>query len=156
MTPAIKLLDKLKVPYKLHQYHHDESVSSFGLEAVEKLAIEANRVFKTLVVETENKQLAVGIVPVDQQLSLKLFAKSIPCKKLTMAEPKKVQASTGYILGGVSPLAQKKRLTTVIDDSAQNFETIFISGGKRGLEIELALKDLTQILNAKVTAIANK
>ncbi|MDG1752715.1 MAG: Cys-tRNA(Pro) deacylase [Thalassotalea sp.] len=155
MTPAVKLLDKLKIPYQLHQYHHDETAASYGLEAAEKLAVDAAQIFKTLVVETENKSLAVAIIPVEKQLNLKGFAKSLNCKKVTMADPKRVQSTTGYVLGGVSPLGQKKRLLTVIDDSADQLKTIFISGGKRGLEIEISPTDLVKVLNAKTNAISS-
>ena len=154
MTPAVKLLDKLKITYQLHQYHHDESASSYGLEAAEKLSVDSRQIFKTLVVETETHALAVGIVPVEMQLNLKAMAKALGCKKLTMADPKKVQSTTGYVLGGVSPLGQKKRLKTVIDDGAQKFSSMFISGGKRGLEIELAPADLAKVIGANFVAIA--
>lgn len=153
MTPAVNLLDKLKIPYQLHQYHHDESAVSYGLEAAEKLAVDANKIFKTLVIETEKKELAVAIVPVEKLLNLKNIAKSLNCKKVTMAEPKRVQSTTGYVLGGVSPLGQKKRLSTVLDESANQFKTIFVSGGKRGLEIEISPTDLVKVLNAKTNAI---
>ncbi|GAA6206630.1 Cys-tRNA(Pro) deacylase [Thalassotalea sp. SU-HH00458] len=150
MTPAVKLLDKLKIAYQLHQYHHDESAASYGLEAAEKLAVDAKKIFKTLVVEMENKSLAVAIVPVENQLTLKNVAKVLKCKKVIMAEPKRVQTTTGYVLGGVSPLGQKKRLKTVIDKSSQQFSTIFVSGGKRGLEIEISPNDLILVLSAIV------
>lgn len=155
MTPAVKLLDKLKIPYQLHQYHHDETAASYGLEAAEKLAVDAAQIFKTLVVETESKILAVAIVPVEKQLNLKSMAKSLNCKKSSMADPKRVQASTGYVLGGVSPLGQKKRLTTVLDNSANQYESIFVSGGKRGLEIEISPTELIKTLNAKTGEIAS-
>lgn len=155
MTPAVKLLEKLKIPYHLHQYHHDETAASYGLEAAEKLAVDAALVFKTLVVETENKSLAVAIIPVEKQLNLKNIAKSLKCKKVSMADPKRVQSTTGYVLGGVSPLAQKKRLTTVLDDSANHCESIFVSGGKRGLEIEMTPIDLAIITQAKFAAVTD-
>lgn len=155
MTPAVKLLDKLKIPYQLHQYHHDEKAASYGLEAAEKLAVDAVKIFKTLVVETESKILAVAIVPVEKQLNLKSMAKSLNCKKVSMANPKRVQSSTGYVLGGVSPLGQKKRLTTVLDESANHCESIYVSGGKRGLEIEISPTDLVKALNAKTGAIVS-
>lgn len=155
MTPAVKLLEKLKIPYQLHQYHHDDTATSYGLEAAEKLAVSAEMIFKTLVVETENKTLAVAIVPVEKQLNLKSIAKSLPCKKVAMADPKRVQTTTGYVLGGVSPFGQKKRLSTILDTSAKQFDNIFVSGGKRGLEIEISPKDLVKVLNAKTSAISN-
>ena len=136
MTPAVKLLDKLNINYQLHSYEHEDSVISYGQEAAEKLAINAQQVFKTLVVETDKKTLAVAIIPVKNKLNLKYVAKSLKCKKVTMAEPKKVQTTTGYILGGVSPLAQKRRLPTVIDQSSQAFNSIYISGANEGLKLK--------------------
>lgn len=148
MTPAVKLLEKQKVLHTIHHYQHDENAKSYGLEAAEKMPVNPNRIFKTLVIESDNK-LAVCIVPVDQQLSLKLAAKALKMKKAHMAAAQKVENTTGYVLGGVSPLGQKKRLNTLIDISASSFETIFISGGKRGLEIEITPNDLLQLCNAK-------
>lgn len=147
MTPAVKLLEKQKVNHTIHHYHHDENAKSYGLEAAEKMSVSPERVFKTLVIESDDK-LAVCIVSVVQQLSLKLAAKALNMKKAHMAPAQKVETSTGYVLGGVSPLGQKKRLITLIDKSAITFETIFISGGKRGLEIEIAPNDLSRLCNA--------
>jgi len=155
MTPAVKLLDKLNISYTLHQYHHDEAADSYGQEAADKLAVASEQIFKTLIVETEHKALAVAIVPVDRQLNLKNTAKALKCKKLHMADPKRVQTSTGYVLGGVSPLGQKKRLTTIIDDSSKVFDSIFISGGKRGLEIEISPIHLADILRATFSSISS-
>lgn len=154
MTPAVKLLDKAKVTYQLHSYEHDVSTQNYGLEASEKLGIDSNKVFKTLVTEVDGKQLVVAIIPVSQKLSLKAVAKTIGGKKAVMAEPAKVQATTGYVLGGVSPFGQKKRLTTIIDNSAKAFNTIYVSGGKRGLEIETDTATFEQVLAAKFSDIA--
>lgn len=148
MTPAIKLAIQLKLDFKLHEYEHDSLSERYGLEAAQKLAIDPKRVFKTLVVTDETGKLAVAILPVEQLLNFKKIAKAIGSKKMAMAEPKLVERTTGYVLGGVSPLGQKKRLPTVIDQSAQQFETIYCSGGRRGLEIELAPAALAQSLNA--------
>lgn len=147
MTPAINAAKKHKICFKVHEYQHDASAESFGLEAAEKLGLQANRVFKTLVVELADKQLAVGIIPVCAKLSMKAIAKATGTKKADMANPKDVERSTGYVLGGVSPLGQKKRLKTIVDSSAQQFDTIYVSAGKRGLEIELAPQDLVNLLN---------
>ncbi len=152
MTPAVQQAKKQKISFELHHYEHDVNASSFGLEAAEKLAVNAKQVYKTLVVSTvinHSEQLAVAIVPVENQLNLKAMAKALKTKKVQMADAKRVEASTGYVLGGVSPLGQKKRLTTVIDQSSQNFDTIFVSGGKRGLEIELSTNDLAKMTQAK-------
>lgn len=148
MTPAIKLAKKLKLDYQIHQYTHDINAESYGQEAADKLGIAPEQVFKTLLVSDEKGRLAVAIIPVCSQLNLKKIAKAIGCKKAQMADPKVVERTTGYVLGGVSPLGQKKRLATVIDDSAQSQSTIYVSGGKRGLEIELPPEQLAQTLSA--------
>jgi len=142
MTPATKQLKKHKVSFETHQYQHDSNASSFGLEAVEKLSLDAEQVFKTLVVCCDTEQLVVAIVPVNLKVNLKSLAKVLKVKKIKMADAKRVESSTGYVLGGVSPLGQKKRLSTVIDARAEKFERIYVSGGRRGLEIELAPNDL--------------
>jgi len=153
MTPAIIQLDKLSVRYKLHHYQHDANCNSFGMEAVEKLNVAKEVVFKTLVVSVDNSYLAVAIIPVADSLSCKKVAKNLHAKKVKMAEANIVQNSTGYVLGGVSPLGQKKLLKTIIDISARTIETLFISGGKRGLEIELAPSCLSTILKANFVDI---
>ena len=155
MTPATKLLKQKKIAYTLLQYQHDDNASSFGLEAVEKLSLNANQVFKTLVVCCDTDQLAVAIVPVNTMLNLKSTAKALKVKQVTMADAKRVEASTGYDLGGVIPLGQKKRLPTVIDISAESLATVYVSGGRRGLEIALAPKDLCTLCQATFAFIAN-
>ena len=154
MTPATNQLKQKKVPFKTLQYQHDANASSFGMEAVEKLSLDAKQVFKTLVVCCDTDQLAVAIVPVSLKLNLKAIAKMLKVKKVKMADAKRVEASTGYVLGGVSPLGQKKWLPTVIDNSAEKFELIYVSGGKRGLEIELSSKDLGLLCRAIFANIA--
>ncbi|MBD1568814.1 MULTISPECIES: Cys-tRNA(Pro) deacylase [Aliivibrio] len=149
MTPATKLLKKAKIEHQVLEYHHDPKVQAYGLEAAEKLGLDQKEVFKTLVVQVDEKELVVGIIPVAEQLSMKLIAKAVKGKKAKMADPAVVQKTTGYVLGGVSPLGQKKRLKTVIDITAESLETIYVSGGKRGLDIGLAPKDLQQVLNAQ-------
>jgi Cys-tRNA(Pro)/Cys-tRNA(Cys) deacylase len=145
MTPAIDQLISLGVHHKLHQYTHDPQAASYGNEAAEKLAVPLQQVFKTLVVDTGHGVLAVALVPVDQQLNLKLLAKALGVKKVAMADPAAVSRSTGYLLGGVSPMGQKRALTTVIDTSAQGYASIYVSGGRRGLEIELKAGDLARM-----------
>ncbi|MUJ24226.1 Cys-tRNA(Pro) deacylase [Aliivibrio fischeri] len=149
MTPATKLLKKVKIEHQVLEYHHDPKAQAYGLEAAEKLGLDQKEVFKTLVVQVDEKELVVGIIPVAEQLSMKLIAKAVKGKKAKMADPAVVQKTTGYVLGGVSPLGQKKRLKTVIDITAESLETIYVSGGKRGLDIGLAPKDLQQVLNAQ-------
>ena len=161
MTPAIKLAKQRNLDYKLHEYTHDSNAASFGLEAAEKLAIAAERVFKTLVVTTDTGVLAVAILPVDKTLNFKKMAKALSankmlaCKKVQMADPKQVERTTGYVLGGVSPLGQKKRLPTVIDASAQEQSSIYVSGGRRGLEIELPPEQLATTLAARFADIVD-
>lgn len=149
MTPAILVLQKHKVRHTVHEYKHDTRISSYGLEAAEKMAVSAQQVFKTLVVTMADGGFAVGLVPVDQSLSLKAMSRVLGNKKVEMAKPEQVQRVTGYVLGGVSPLGQKKRLATVIDEAAQNFSTVFVSAGRRGLEIELSPLDLAALVGAQ-------
>lgn len=147
MTPAIKLVQKHKINYRVHEYAHDTNCDSYGKEAVDKLGLDENRVFKTLVINVGDHQLAVAVIPVPAMLSMKLIAKALGAKKAVMADKDDVQRSTGYVLGGVSPLGQKKRLKTVIDSSARNFSTIYVSAGRRGLDLELNPEDLRKLLN---------
>ncbi|MCC2605555.1 Cys-tRNA(Pro) deacylase [Planctobacterium marinum] len=149
MTPAINLAKKARVAHKIHEYQHDTAAESWGGEAAEKLGVAENRVFKTLVVKLDNGRLAVAVIPVSSMLSMKLMAKACQAKKAAMAEQVEVERATGYVLGGVSPLGQKKRLFTVIDSAAESQESIYISAGRRGLEIELSPGDLAKLLSAR-------
>lgn len=142
MTPAIKSLQKAKLNFKVHEYQHDPTAESYGLEAAEKMGVDAARVFKTLVVMLDGRDYAVGIIPVAEMLSMKQIAKAAGAKKAAMANKHDVERITGYVLGGVSPLGQKKRLNTFIHSSAQALTTVFFSAGRRGLEIELSPLDL--------------
>jgi len=153
MTPAINVAKKAKITYTIHEYTHDPSSESYGTEAAYKLGIPEERMFKTLVVRYGNKDLAVGVVPVSSMLNMKLFAKAIGTKKASMAVAADVERVTGYVLGGVSPLGQKKRLKTIIDVSAKGFSTIFVSAGRRGLDIELKPQDLEKLTNGKFAEI---
>ncbi|MBC54768.1 MAG: Cys-tRNA(Pro) deacylase [Gammaproteobacteria bacterium] len=145
MTPGINAAKKAGVQHRLHEYHHDVAHASYGLEAAEKMGVPAGQVFKTLVVALDSKELAVGIVPVTHQLNLKQMARAAHSKKAAMAAAADVQRSTGYVLGGVSPLGQKKRLPTFIDTSAREHDSIYVSAGRRGLEIELSADDLCKL-----------
>ena len=153
MTPGINIAKKSKITHKVHEYPHDPSSESYGLEAAEKLGVAEARVFKTLVVNLDNKELAVGVIPVSSMLSMKLIAKTAGAKKAAMAAQADVERSTGYVLGGVSPLGQKKRLKTIIDSTAKQFSTIYVSAGRRGLEIELSPDDLTRLVNGAYAEI---
>lgn len=148
MTPAVTELTKSKVLFDLHEYTADPAAPSYGLEAAEALEQPPERVFKTLVVANGSGELAVAVLPVSCELNLKAMAKAVGTKRVQMAEPEKVERTTGYVLGGVSPFGQKRRLPTVLDQSAAGFEKIFVSGGRRGLEIEISPTDLKHCLGA--------
>lgn len=153
MTPAINSAKKAKISFTVHTYLHDSASPSYGLEAAEKLGVAEERVFKTLVAQIDGTAFAVGIIPVSMTLSMKQFAKAVKAKKAVMADKADVERVTGYVLGGVSPLGQKKKLTTVIDSSATSFPTIFVSAGRRGLDIELKPVDLATLTGATFVAI---
>ncbi|NAW59611.1 MULTISPECIES: Cys-tRNA(Pro) deacylase [unclassified Vibrio] len=158
MTPAINLAKKKKVAHTIHQYEHDPRAQSYGLEAAEVLGQDPRQVFKTLLfaLNGEAKNLAVAVIPVDQMLNLKLAAKAAKGKKAEMADPEIAQKTTGYVVGGISPLGQKKALPTFIHDSALEQETICVSAGKRGLEIELAPQDLAKLTRAKFACLCQE
>ncbi|MGF1726249.1 Cys-tRNA(Pro) deacylase [Photobacterium nomapromontoriensis] len=158
MTPAIDLAKKKKVPHTIHQYQHDPAHTNFGLEAAEALGQDPQRIFKTLLfsLNGDPKKLAVAIVPVIGLLDLKAAAKAAGGKKADMADPHIAEKTTGYIVGGISPLGQKKQLPTFLDSSAQKFETICVSAGRRGLEIELAPKDLLDLTSGQFSHLAKE
>ncbi len=153
MTPAVTLLTQRKVSFDILEYEHDAGCQAYGMEAVEKLSLSAPQVFKTLVTELDNGKLAVALIPVAARLSLKKMAKACSAKKAVMADPAKVTAATGYIMGGVSPLGQKKKLLTVIDESASEFTTCYVSAGRRGLEIAISPADLLVLCNATTASL---
>jgi Cys-tRNA(Pro)/Cys-tRNA(Cys) deacylase len=153
MTPALDLLKKVRAEHRVHSYEHDPKAASYGLEAAEKLGLNPQQVFKTLLASTEKGELLVAVVPVVGTLDLKALAHAAGAKKAEMADPAAAQRSTGYLLGGISPLGQKKRLRTFIDQSAEAFATIYVSAGRRGLEVELApavLAEQTKAIFASV------
>jgi len=156
MTPALDLLKKVRAEHRVHSYEHDPKAASYGLEAAEKLGLEPARVFKTLLASTEKGELLVAVVPVVGTLDLKALAQAASAKKTEMADPAAAQRSTGYLLGGISPLGQKKRLRTFIDETARPFETIFVSAGRRGLEVELSAQVLAAHTSATFAAIGRE
>jgi Cys-tRNA(Pro)/Cys-tRNA(Cys) deacylase len=156
MTPGINVAIKAKVAHTVHEYAHDPASESYGLEAAEKLGVPEARVFKTLVVSLDGRELAVSVVPVSSMLGMKQIARAAGAKKAAMAAPADVERATGYVLGGVSPLGQKRRLKTFIDVSAADFPTIFVSAGRRGLEIELTPHDLKALTSASFADISQR
>ena len=155
MTPAIKTAEKARIVFTVHDYEHDPNADSYGLEAAAALGVDETRVFKTLLVSLQGgtAPLAVGIVPVESQLDLKAFAAVAGAKKASMADSKQAERVTGYVVGGISPLGQKKSLPTIIDSSATEFDTVYVSAGRRGLEIELAPNDLQALCTATLANI---
>ncbi|MET7769717.1 Cys-tRNA(Pro) deacylase [Nocardia sp. NPDC005366] len=154
-TPAIRTLSSARVDHRVHAYEHDARRDSYGAEAVDalgaQLGVEAAQIFKTLVIELSTGKLAVAVVPVPNTLSLKAAAAALGAPKAVMAARSAAERSTGYVLGGISPLGQRKPLPTVVDASALTWDRVLCSAGKRGLEIEVAPADLIR-LTAAVTA----
>jgi Cys-tRNA(Pro)/Cys-tRNA(Cys) deacylase len=148
MTPAVVAAERAGIPFTLHEYEH-EAGAAYGLEAAAKTGVDAARVFKTLVV-TQDGALSIAIVPVAAQLDLRALG-----KRAALADRAAAERATGYVLGGISPLGQRKRLPTLLDESALAFATIFVSAGRRGLEIELAPDDLVRLTDARVAAVAS-
>lgn len=153
-TPAIAALTRAKVAHTLHPYHHDPGTTAFGDEVVQALDWPADRVFKTLVASVDGR-LTVGIVPVAAQLDLKALAAAAGGKKASMAKVADAERSSGYVVGGISPLGQRKSLPTVIDVSATGFDTVLVSAGRRGLQVELAPADLATLTRAIIAPIAS-
>ena len=156
MTPAVRAAKRANIDFSVHEYAHDPNNSSFGMEAAEKLGLDPARVFKTLLVNLNgnSKSLAVAIVPVDAQLDLKAMAKACQAKKVAMADAAVAERTTGYVVGGISPLGQKRALPTVVDESVQAYDTVFVSGGRRGLDIELKPADLQQLTGAVLAKVS--
>jgi len=152
-TPATALLTKQRVAYTTHTYEVDPKAQSYGEAAAAALGVPPDRVFKTLVASVDGK-LAVGVVPVAATLDLKAFAAALGGKKAAMAEPAAAERATGYVTGGISPFGQRSRLPLVVDASADAFPTVYVSGGRRGLQVEVAPADLVRVTGAVLAGIA--
>jgi len=151
-TPATVALTRAKVPFTVHAYDHDPAAESYGLEAAELLGLDPERVFKTLFTSVDGS-LVVGIVPVSGQLDLKAVAAAVGGKRAAMADPAAAERASGYVVGGISPIGQKRAHPTVLDLSALGHETIYVSGGRRGLDLEIAPADLIRVTRATTAAI---
>jgi Cys-tRNA(Pro)/Cys-tRNA(Cys) deacylase len=151
-TPATVALDRAGVSFTQHHYSHHPGAPSYGLEAAEQLGLDPAAVFKTLVADVDGA-LVVAVVPVAGQLDLKALASAVGGKRARMADPGVAERTTGYVVGGISPFGQKKRLPTVVDDSAMALAAVYVSGGKRGLDLGLAPADLVQQLGATVAQV---
>lgn len=147
-TPATVALDAAGVPYTLHPYDHDPRAASYGLEAAEALGVDPERVFKTLVAQLDGRELVVAVVPVSGQLDLKALARALGGSRAVMAPVPDAERATGYVAGGISPVGQRRRLRTVVDDSALGHDTVLVSAGRRGLDLETAPADLVAITAA--------
>jgi Cys-tRNA(Pro)/Cys-tRNA(Cys) deacylase len=152
-TPATVALVAASVAFTEHPYAHDPNSVSFGLEAAEALGVEPERVFKTLLADVDGR-LIVGVVPVTGKLDLKALAAAVGGKKAAMADPAVAERRTGYVVGGISPVGQKTAHPTVLDETIELWDTVFVSGGRRGFDIELAPADLARITGAVIAAIA--
>lgn len=152
-TPATVALEAAGVPFTAHLYEHADTATNFGEEAAALLGLDEGRVFKTLVVQADDA-LVVAVVPVSGRLDLKALASAVGAKKAQLADPALAQRRTGYIVGGISPVGQKTPLTTVVDETAQLYDTVFVSGGRRGFDLELAPADLARVTGAAFAPVA--
>ena len=153
MTPAIRFLQEKKIAFALHRYAHDANAESFGDEAARKLGVTPERIFKTLVVCIDGGMLVMAVLPVAGKLDLKRIATAARGKKAELADPGIAEKSTGYVVGGISPLGGRKHLPTFLDETACLFETIYISAGQRGVQIEIAPDALQSLSEAKMVAL---
>ena len=152
MTPAIKELEAAAVEFSVHEFEPGDTLHDVGLVAAERLGLNPDQVFKTLLVSVDGA-LAVAIVPVSTKLSLKAVGAAMGSKRVDMADPAAAERTTGYVRGGISPFGQRRRLPTVLDETAYLYDEIYVSGGKRGLDIGVAPDDLVRVLNAEVAGI---
>lgn len=157
VTPAVVLLEEMGIAFGVHEYDRGDDLRDFGREAAEALGLAFDQVFKTLLVDIEGGDTArdpvVVVVPVSCMVSMKLVAAAVGAKKAAMCDPAAAERITGYVVGGISPLGQRKRLRTVLDESIGWFDTIYVSGGRRGLDISLSPTDLADLLDAVIAPI---
>ncbi|QEO10525.1 Cys-tRNA(Pro) deacylase [Protaetiibacter larvae] len=152
-TPATVALTAAGIAFSEHAYHHDPANRDFGLEAATALGVDADQVFKTLLAEVDGR-LVVGIVPVTGKLDLKALAAAVGGRKAAMADPALAERRTGYVVGGISPIGQKTRHETVLDETAELWDVVYVSGGRRGFDIGLAPADLVWVTGAVLADIA--
>lgn len=146
-TPATVALDRATVSYRLHSYRHNSRNQAYGDEAAAALGIDPNRIFKTLIASADGR-LACAVVPVAAKLDLRALAVVLGAKRAELADPTKAQRATGYVLGGISPFGHRSPMSVVVDDSVSDFESVFVSGGKRGLQVEVSPDDLCRVTGA--------
>ena len=151
-TPATVALEKAGVTFTVHAYDHDPRSASYGLEAADALGLDPDAVFKTLLAEVDG-ELVVAVVPVSGQLDLKALASAVGGKRAAMADPAVAERTTGYVVGGISPIGQRKRLRTVVDETAASRPAVYVSGGRRGVDLGLDPADLVRVLDAQVARI---
>jgi len=152
-TPATVMLDRASVPYRTHPYRHDSRAESYGAEAAEQLGVDPRQIFKTLIASVDGT-LVCAVVPVAARLDLKALAAAAGGRRAELADPAKAQRTTGYVLGGISPLGHRSRIPVLVDESATGFDQVYVSAGKRGLQLELAPSDLIRVAQASTAAIA--
>lgn len=158
MTPAIKLLQKRRIDFQMREYQCIDDAAGYGLQAAEALGQNPEQVFKTLlaVIDGDTRKPVVAIIPVADLLDLKKLARHFSARKAIMAEPSDAQRATGYVVGGISPIGQKQTLKSCVDESSRNFETVFVSGGKRGLQLEIRPDDLIGLINAGTADVVKR
>jgi Cys-tRNA(Pro)/Cys-tRNA(Cys) deacylase len=152
-TPALVLLQREGVEHRVHRYEHDPRAVSYGLEAAEALGVDPDRVFKTLLADVDG-ELCVGIVPVTTQLDLKAMAAALGGKRAAMADAHRAERATGYVVGGISPLGQRRAHRTVVDETVELWDTVHVSAGRRGLEVEISPADLVRLTGAVPAPVA--
>jgi len=153
MTPAVVALRRAGIEHVLHEYAHDPRSASFGLEAAAALGVDPDRVFKTLLADLDG-QLVVGVVPVTSRLDLKALARALGGSRAAMADVALAERATGYVAGGISPFGQKRAHRTAVDETAELWETVYVSGGRRGLDVEVAPADLLEVTGATVADLS--